>query len=63
MENNENNFFSFVLKVAAVSFASGVATAAGYHVGNAIFAPKKKEEPKQVEQPKQEEPATTVEAK
>lgn len=62
MENNENNFFSFVLKVAAVSFASGVATAAGYHVGNAIFAPKK-EKPKQVEQPKQEEPATTVEAK
>ena len=63
---NNDSFLGFVLKVAAVSFVSGAASAAGYHIINSIASSSKKEEPK-VEQPKQEEqpkePTTVVEAK
>lgn len=64
---NNDNFLTFVAKVAAVSFVSGLASAAGYHIANSIASSSKKEEPKveqpkQEGQPKQEEPAT-VEAK
>ena len=64
---NNDSFLSFMAKVAAVSFVSGLASAAGYHIANSIASSSKKEElkveqPKQEGQPKQEQPVV-VEAK